>query len=136
MSLHMLMTSVDLSWLRYENFLSVFFFFQAEDGIRDRDVTGVQTCALPISQQVEWGDVFLPAGLARLERGAVMANPEHRRLVLQDLLSELTDDLLHRSFLYQLLMKYKPDAVVDSINTATAFADQDPQQSAQDLPAP
>ena len=24
------------------------FFFQAEDGIRDYDVTGVQTCALPI----------------------------------------------------------------------------------------
>src|SRR5437868_11091353 len=28
---------------------SLFFFFQAEDGIRDRNVTGVQTCALPIS---------------------------------------------------------------------------------------
>src|SRR5699024_11675672 len=27
------------------------FFFQAEDGIRDRNVTGVQTCALPISAQ-------------------------------------------------------------------------------------
>src|SRR5699024_11488479 len=27
----------------------LFFFFQAEDGIRDRSVTGVQTCALPIS---------------------------------------------------------------------------------------
>src|SRR5699024_12214566 len=27
-----------------------FFFFQAEDGIRDRNVTGVQTCALPIFQ--------------------------------------------------------------------------------------
>ena len=27
----------------------VFFFFQAEDGIRDIGVTGVQTCALPIS---------------------------------------------------------------------------------------
>src|SRR5215813_4022298 len=26
------------------------FFFQAEDGIRDADVTGVQTCALPISE--------------------------------------------------------------------------------------
>src|SRR5216117_1560296 len=83
--------------------------------------------------EVEWGDVFLPASLARLERGAVMANPEHRRLVLQDLLSELTDDLFHRSFLYQLLMKYKPDAVVDSINTATAFAYQDPLRSAQEL---
>src|SRR5207249_5128376 len=28
------------------------FFFQAEDGIRDRNVTGVQTCALPISEAV------------------------------------------------------------------------------------
>src|SRR5471032_3310305 len=28
--------------------MGIFFFFQAEDGIRDRDVTGVQTCALPI----------------------------------------------------------------------------------------
>src|SRR6185369_17842357 len=27
-----------------------FFFFQAEDGIRDSSVTGVQTCALPISE--------------------------------------------------------------------------------------
>src|SRR5437762_12347035 len=28
----------------------LFFFFQAEDGIRDTSVTGVQTCALPISK--------------------------------------------------------------------------------------
>src|SRR5699024_11923545 len=28
---------------------TLFFFCQAEDGIRDRNVTGVQTCALPIS---------------------------------------------------------------------------------------
>src|SRR5688500_20368273 len=30
----------------------LFFFFQAEDGIRDYKVTGVQTCALPISSPV------------------------------------------------------------------------------------
>src|SRR3712207_8753573 len=29
-------------------YVTVFFFFQAEDGIRDIGVTGVQTCALPI----------------------------------------------------------------------------------------
>ena len=29
--------------------VGLFFFFQAEDGIRDDLVTGVQTCALPIS---------------------------------------------------------------------------------------
>src|SRR5436309_966869 len=83
--------------------------------------------------EVEWGNVFLPGSLAQLERGAVVANPDQRRLMLQDLLSELTDDVLQRSFLYQLLVKYKPDAVVDAINTATAFAYQDPVESAQEL---
>src|SRR2546430_16956133 len=36
--------------LMYSVFISIFFFFffQAEDGIRDLTVTGVQTCALPI----------------------------------------------------------------------------------------
>src|SRR5258706_3667777 len=33
--------------------LIFFFFFQAEDGIRDWSVTGVQTCALPISSATE-----------------------------------------------------------------------------------
>src|SRR2546422_8591436 len=32
--------------------VSLFFFFQAEDGIRDVAVTGVQTCALPISHRI------------------------------------------------------------------------------------
>src|SRR5699024_12023905 len=31
----------------------IVFFFQAEDGIRDRNVTGVQTCALPIYFDLE-----------------------------------------------------------------------------------
>src|SRR5690554_7008261 len=34
--------------LLFFSFVFFFFFFQAEDGIRDADVTGVQTCALPI----------------------------------------------------------------------------------------
>src|SRR5207249_7671634 len=40
-----------------------FFFFRAEDGIRDRNVTGVQTCALPIS----WVNVFPYMVVARKE---------------------------------------------------------------------
>src|SRR5207248_8199942 len=45
-----------------------FFFFQAEDGIRDRTVTGVQTCALPILFQLlgDWpvngGAMVVPVG--------------------------------------------------------------------------
>src|SRR5690349_22599935 len=37
-----------------------FFFFQAEDGIRDLYVTGVQTCALPISETIYAGTWHLP----------------------------------------------------------------------------
>src|SRR5690606_39448590 len=35
---------------------ALFFFFQAEDGIRDFHVTGVQTCALPICSTVGPGE--------------------------------------------------------------------------------
>src|SRR2546430_15786301 len=44
----------------------IFFFFQAEDGIRDLTVTGVQTCALPISgpDVISGGDFGLEGGLA------------------------------------------------------------------------
>src|SRR2546429_6763098 len=35
-------------WESYTAHVFFFFFFQAEDGIRDVAVTGVQTCALPI----------------------------------------------------------------------------------------
>src|SRR3989475_5045009 len=38
--------------IRSDNSTSFFFFFQAEDGIRDLTVTGVQTCALPISEEL------------------------------------------------------------------------------------
>src|SRR2546430_3849131 len=34
-----------------------FFFFQAEDGIRDLTVTGVQTCALPICEEIGSGGI-------------------------------------------------------------------------------
>src|SRR5437667_1812183 len=44
------------------SFIIFFFFFQAEDGIRDRDVTGVQTCALPISALFAWGYTTQSAG--------------------------------------------------------------------------
>src|SRR5262249_56812664 len=40
-------------WNTADAVLFYFFFFQAEDGIRDWSVTGVQTCALPISYEAE-----------------------------------------------------------------------------------
>src|SRR5256885_6400555 len=74
---------------------SFFFFFQAEDGIRDYKVTGVQTCALPISVSIgvsgqaddasgHLADVLLSAredseeGTAEIHRRAKgLALPDH-----------------------------------------------------------
>src|SRR5206468_9286672 len=55
-----------------------FFFFQAEDGIRDLIVTGVQTCALPISRT---HSTRLAAGLALtfLFGTSAFAEGPHRR---------------------------------------------------------
>src|SRR5256885_10482596 len=43
--------TVDVIWRGGEAEIVTIFFFQAEDGIRDYKVTGVQTCALPIWQE-------------------------------------------------------------------------------------
>src|SRR5207253_8091386 len=64
-----------------------FFFFQAEDGIRDGHVTGVQTCALPISLALATGSSF-PGALREALRdrahpltGAPGTAPEEPRAV-------------------------------------------------------
>ena len=53
-------------------FVFFFFFFQAEDGIRDADVTGVQTCALPISPVPS----FFPAPEKRKPSPALLGERE------------------------------------------------------------
>src|SRR5688500_19878933 len=61
------------------------FFFQAEDGIRDYKVTGVQTCALPIllSEQGErirgHVDALYPLGRAALLGDGEVAAPVRRQ---------------------------------------------------------
>src|SRR5699024_11972690 len=64
------------------------FFLQAEDGIRDRNVTGVQTCALPISEEMD-------DNLAKLR---VSAGAGEQRMLLTEILvdSELMESALEK----------------------------------------
>src|SRR5256885_7488306 len=87
-------TSADPSSLgaqpRTRDRVCLFFFFQAEDGIRDYKVTGVQTCALPIS--LSPGEIAAPLrGVLSRQKNtrvllgeAVDADPQARHVVLRD----------------------------------------------------
>src|SRR5260370_41672617 len=57
--------------------LFFFFFFQAEDGIRDSSVTGVQTCALPISSPCAVGSDRTSPSTPR--GGSLPSDPSCRR---------------------------------------------------------
>src|SRR3712207_6882518 len=71
-----------------------FFFFQAEDGIRDIGVTGVQTCALPI---------YLTSNIQHLLFSSFPALLFHLRLKFRDEAS--VADLIHRLDLAQRLVE-------------------------------
>src|SRR6266540_5035339 len=59
------------------------FFFQAEDGIRDRDVTGVQTCALPIWHHEQRRDKsWYPTARPRVKR--IVARADRRRRMIME----------------------------------------------------
>src|SRR5262249_57931682 len=68
--------------------LRFFFFFQAEDGIRDWSVTGVQTCALPISGVAATAITPKPLSSTRTRRRSVAATPGVRPTCRTDRRSE------------------------------------------------
>src|SRR6266508_4559242 len=87
--------------------LSLFFFFQAGDGIRDGHVTGVQTCALPIclpSRAVVQVNRAVAEALLALEARAPIARlPRQRSLAsAHDDRREEEEDLVDQLCLHRL----------------------------------
>src|SRR3712207_7241772 len=63
-------------------YIFFFFFFQAEDGIRDIGVTGVQTCALPISLGLNYKPAL---GYEPIEGLVIRPEVRYDRAFLDDL---------------------------------------------------
>ncbi len=80
-----------------------------------------------------WGNIFTRHEMKDVNREDILNNPKFRAMYIDDIVDELTEPVLHRSALYQLLSHYKPDIVIDCINSATAIAYQDIFQSARDV---
>ncbi len=87
-----------------------------------------------------WGNVFVRATLKDKARAEVLANPEYRRWVYNDVLAEMSEVTIATSYLAQIVRGETaqapgvvPAAIVDCINTATALAYQDIYTSAAEV---
>lgn len=72
-----------------------------------------------------WGNILVRDAFKDADRLKVLADPVKRRIMLSDTLDELNSEILKNSALYKLVIKYKPDIIIDCINTATGIAYQD-----------
>ncbi len=72
-----------------------------------------------------WGNIFVRNDFKDEDRFAILADPEKRKVLLTDTMEDLTPDVLHASSIYQLLTRYKPEIIIDCINSATGIAYQD-----------
>jgi NAD(P)-dependent dehydrogenase (short-subunit alcohol dehydrogenase family) len=86
-----------------------------------------------IEVEAEWGDMFVPSALSDRPRRELLDDPEARRMVLDDLYGDLTDDVVRRSHFASMFERHRPELVVDCVNTATAFAYQNVFASAAKL---
>lgn len=70
-----------------------------------------------------WGNLFVPAALADLDRRDVMADPALRRALLAWLYGDF-DAAYGENHLVQLIGAHRPDVIVDCVNTATGLSYQ------------
>ncbi len=94
--------------------------WQAEDAVNT-----VKELAPKIKTIAEWGNIFVRKSIKDLNRDQILEDAKNREIVMNDVLSDLTDETLNESFLYQVISKHKPDIVIDCVNSATALAYQD-----------
>jgi hypothetical protein len=80
-----------------------------------------------------WGNIFVRHVLKDTPRDEILQNVQSREMLIDDLLDELTLPVLQRSSIWKLLDQYKPDIVVDCINSATAIAYQDLFHTAREV---
>lgn len=85
----------------------------------------------------DWGNVFVRRELKDLTWDEILANPEHRRAIIADTMDPMTGErkarILQLSTLASLFRAHEPDAIIDCVNTATAFAYQNIYESVRSL---
>ncbi|MBI2344090.1 MAG: short-chain dehydrogenase [Deltaproteobacteria bacterium] len=79
------------------------------------------------------GDIFAPLDLKDLPRTERLADPVHRARLTDLLLHPMRESILTQATLYQWCMEYRPEIILDCVNSATALAYSDVYSAAQQL---
>jgi len=72
-----------------------------------------------------WGNMFVRDKLKDLSRQDILENQKNRNILINDVLNDLTDNILKHAYLFQIIATHKPDIVIDVVNSATSLAYQD-----------
>ena len=81
----------------------------------------------------EWGNLFAPKAIKDRGRDALLDDAQVRGAMLDELFGPLNRESLEASTLGDLVLRHRPDVVVDCVNTATGFAYQNVFKSATAL---
>ncbi len=80
-----------------------------------------------------WGNIFVREELKDMPRDRILTSHRYRTMIIEDILEELSGEMLQRSTLHRLMLRFRPDIVVDCVNSATGIAYQDIYQSSRQL---
>ncbi|MCX6166029.1 MAG: hypothetical protein NTU73_14405 [Ignavibacteriae bacterium] len=80
-----------------------------------------------------WGNIFVRHDFKDVNRNELLEDSIRRRKMISDMVDELDEKMLRESCIYQMLNKFKPDIIIDCINTATGIAYQNIYNSYQDV---
>lgn len=81
--------------------------------------------APPVELIPEWGNVFTRNEFKHLTGLQAMQTAEGRQAIIEDTLEPMSQAVARRSFLYSLVLRYRPHVIIDAMNTATGIAYSD-----------
>ncbi|MCX7906025.1 MAG: short-chain dehydrogenase [Bacteroidetes bacterium] len=97
---------------------------EAEEAVQELRALAV-SLGLEVDIREAWGNVMVRTAWKDRSLRELLADPEVRFRLLRDIWDTLDEEIVKASWLYELLVREKPQLVVDCINTATVVAYQD-----------
>ncbi len=107
---------------------------EAVSDLKKEIVSLNETSAKKISTRLipEWGDIFMETALKDMNIRTIR-DPKILDKIIDQTFNDLSKISLNKNFLYRLVAKYKPDIVIDAVNTATGVAYRDVYASVLDV---